>query len=176
MSNGAFVAPIDPPAIAICDAGPLIHLDELNSVGLLAGFEGLLIPEQVCSEVVRHRPQALAAIPLPWARLSVEISTTPRFQSLMTAFSLGRGEQAALTLMQAHPQAVFLSDDAAARMVAKSLRLRSQGTIGLLLRAIRRGQRSRAEILTVLREIPSRSTLHIRAELLRSIIAEVETE
>lgn len=176
MSNGAFVAPIDLPGTAICDAGPLIHLDELGSADLLAGFEGLLIPEQVCAEVVRHRRQALAAILQPWTRMSVEISMAPKIQSLMTAFSLGLGEQAALTLMQAHPQAVFLSDDAAARVVAKALRFRSQGTIGLLLRAIRRGQRSRTEILTVLREIPSRSTLHLRASLLRSIIEEVETE
>jgi hypothetical protein len=42
------------------------------------------------------------------------------------------------------------------------------------LRAIRRGQRSQAEILTLLREIPTRSTLHIRAILLQSVIADVE--
>jgi predicted nucleic acid-binding protein len=92
----------------------------------------------------------------------------------MTAFSLGFGEQAALTLMQSHPQAIFLSDDAAARMVAKSLGLRSQGTIGLLLRAVRLGRRSRDQILSLLRMLPDRSTLHIRASLLKSVIEEVE--
>src|SRR5689334_13081101 len=109
MSNGACVAPIDLPATAICDAGPLIHLDELGATDLLAGFEELLIPEQVCVEVVRHRPQALAGIQLPWARRPVEISTAPMFQVLISSFSLGVGEQAALTLMQAHSRAIFLS-------------------------------------------------------------------
>jgi hypothetical protein len=47
------VAPIEPPATAICDAGPLIHLDELGSVDLLTGFGEILVPEQVCVEVVR---------------------------------------------------------------------------------------------------------------------------
>ena len=168
------MAPIEPPATVVCDAGPLIHLDELASLDLLAGFGEILIPEQVCAEVVRHRPKALESIQLPWLRPSVEISGAPNFQALMTAFSLGLGEQAALTLLQSRPQAIFLSDDAAARMVAKSLRLRSQGTIGLLVRAIRRGLRSRDEILSLLREIPGRSTLHIRASLLQSVIEDVE--
>jgi predicted nucleic acid-binding protein len=169
------VAAIDSPTIAICDAGPLIHLDELGSVDLLTEFGEILIPEQVCVEVTRHRPRALERILLPWSRQSVEISRSPNFQALMAAFSLGLGEQAALTLMQSRPEAIFLSDDAAARMVAKSLRLRSQGTIGLLLRAIRLGQRSQEEILNLLHEIPGRSTLHIRESLLRSVIEEVET-
>jgi len=168
------VALIDLQATAICDAGPLIHLDELGSIDLLAGFEELLIPEQVCTEVVRHRPQALAGIQLPWVRRPVKISTAPVFQALITSFGLGVGEQAALTLMQAHSRAIFLSDDAAARMVAKSLRLRSQGTIGILLRAIRRGQRTRYEVLALLRDIPARSTLHIRAGLLQSVIDDIE--
>lgn len=174
MSSGACVAPIDSPATAICDAGPLIHLDELGSVDLLTGFGEILVPEQVCVEVVRHRPQALEGIQPSWSKPSVEISRAPNFQALMMAFSLGFGEQAALTLMQSHPRAIFLSDDAAARMVAKSLDLRSQGTIGLLLRAVRLGRRSRDQILSLLRMLPNLSTLHIRASLLKSVIEELE--
>lgn len=174
MSNGDCVAPTDSSETVVCDAGPLIHLDELESLDLLEGFGEILIPEQVCAEVGRHRPKALEDFRLPWLRQSVEISSGSNFKALLTAFSLGLGEQAALALMQSHPEAVFLSDDAAARIVAKSLRLRSQGTIGLLVRAIRRGQRSREEILSLLRVIPVRSTLHIRASLLQSVIEEVE--
>lgn len=59
-------------------------------------------------------------------------------------------------------------------MVAKSLGLRSQGTIGLLLRAVRLGQRSRDQIMSLLRMFPNLSMLHIRASLLKSVIEEVE--
>jgi predicted nucleic acid-binding protein len=44
----------------VCDAGPIIHLDELNSLPLLADFDEVLIPEQVWQEVEQHRPNALA--------------------------------------------------------------------------------------------------------------------
>jgi predicted nucleic acid-binding protein len=167
------VAPTEPSAIAVCDAGPLIHLDELGSLDLLNGFEEVLIPDQVCDEVARHRPQALE-IAREWQPGRIEISKSPKFQALMSAFSLGAGEQAALTMMVSCPEAILLCDDAAARLVAKTLGFRSQGTLGVLLRAIRQGQRSQAQVLGLLREIPVRSTLHIKASLLKSVIEEVE--
>lgn len=92
----------------ICDAGPLIHLDELGCFSLLHDFNEVLVPGQVWQEV-----------------------------------TLG---------YQVH------------------------GTIGILIRAIRRGQRTREEILTVLRVLPTRSTLHVRAGLLQDVIARVEAE
>lgn len=68
----------------------------------------------------------------------------------------------------------MLSDDAAARLAAKALRVRAYGTLGVLLRAIRRRQRSREEVLEVLRSLRSRSTLHVSAHLLQQVVEEVE--
>ena len=42
-------------ASAVCDAGPLIHLDELDCLPLLADFSRLLVPERVWAEAMRHR-------------------------------------------------------------------------------------------------------------------------
>lgn len=67
----------------------------------------------------------------------------------------------------------MLCDDAAARLAAKALRIRAYGTLGVLLRAIRRGQRRRDEVLEVLRTLRVRSTLHVSADLLRAIVDEV---
>jgi hypothetical protein len=50
-----------------------------------------------------------------------------------------------------------------------------QGTLGILLRAIRRQQREPRTVADLLRAIPTRSTLHIRPNLLNEIIAEVES-
>jgi hypothetical protein len=46
--------------IVICDAGPVIHLDELGCIDLLSSFSRVLIPVVVWQEVQRHRPNALA--------------------------------------------------------------------------------------------------------------------
>jgi predicted nucleic acid-binding protein len=104
------------------------------------------------------------------------ISTQPVFQTLMQALSLGLGEQAALSLMQNHPQAIFLTDDAAARLAAVTLGYRVHGSIGILLRAVRRQQRTREEVLTLLCTLPTQSTLHIRSNLLQEIINKLESQ
>jgi hypothetical protein len=44
----------------VCDAGPLIHLDPLDCLDLLADLGRILVPETVwAEEVERHRPGAL---------------------------------------------------------------------------------------------------------------------
>lgn len=156
----------------VCDAGPLIHLDEIDCLDLLADFERVLVPEQVWEEVLRHRTSFFEAPFLN--RLSVEIPSDPIFQSSFRSFGLDQGEQAALALMKMHPAAVLLTDDAAARIAAAALGYRSHGTLGVLLRSIRRGQRTHSEVLSILRSIPVQSTLHIRRTLLEEIVRQVE--
>jgi len=51
------MAPIDRTVVA--DAGPLIHLDELGCLDLLADFGAVVVPDAVWREVERHRPRAL---------------------------------------------------------------------------------------------------------------------
>lgn len=167
---------IDVSAIVVCDAGPLIHLDELNCLSLLADFESVLIPEQVWQEVMRHRPQALESTPAMFSKIYVVLSPELSLQALVRSLSLDLGEQAALTLMRSYPNAIFLTDDAAARLAATTLGYAVHGTIGILIRAIRRQQKPKDEVLTILRDLPNQSTLHIRLGLLREIIGKVERE
>lgn len=160
----------------VCDAGPLIHLDELDCLSLLADFEMVLVPEQVWQEVAQHRPQALKKTDVPFQRTEVVIATESPFQAMIKALSLDLGEQAALTLMSQHPQAIFLTDDAAARLAAVTLGYRVHGTIGILLRAIRRQQRSQKEVLAILQKLPQQSTLHLRASLLEDILTRLKSQ
>lgn len=164
------------PVKVVCDAGPLIHLDEVECLPLLVDFDDVLVPEPVWREVVQHRPTALGNPDVALRQVSVTISSDAAFQSLVKSLSLDYGEQAALTLLQTHPEAIFLTDDAAARLAAVALSYRVHGSIGILVRAIRRHQKTREEILAILRDLPARSTLHIRPALLKEVIARVEDE
>ena len=47
------------PTKVICDAGPIIHLDELNCLDLLADYEEIVLPLVVEKEILEHRPYAL---------------------------------------------------------------------------------------------------------------------
>jgi predicted nucleic acid-binding protein len=103
----------------------------------------------------------------------VEPAKSVRFRAIAHALSLGAGEQAALSCAELEHGGILLTDDSAARLAAKALGYRAHGTLGILLRALRRGQRSRQEVLSLLRTIPSSSTLHLRRDLLEEIIQEV---
>jgi len=169
------MAPLDRP-IVVADAGPLIHLDELGCLDLLTDFSTAYTTQPVWREVVRHRstltPQAIS-------KLRIEKPSWPVGSAVMAmaeAFDLDAGEISALGLMQQLSADLLLCDDAAARLVAESLGYGVHGTIGLVIRAIRRQQRTKPQVLEILRAIPTRSTLFIKPSLLAEICDHVARE
>lgn len=164
------------PIRVVCDAGPIIHLDELKCLDLLADFDAVLVLEAVWHEVTRHRPEALTRSDVQLARVTTALREQAGFAALAQAFSLDAGEQEALALVRQQPNAMLLTDDAAARLVAEQMGLRAHGTLGVLLRSIRRGLRTPEQVLSLLRSLPQDSTLYIRTSLLDTILARVRQE
>jgi predicted nucleic acid-binding protein len=161
------------PSIVIADAGPLIHLDELDALGVLADFEQILVPDAVWREVEHHRPAALQRMAAQLLRQAAP-PASQIVDALTSMFTLHLGEKEALICCLAHPDSLLLTDDTAARMAAKNLGLKAHGTVGLLIRALRCQLRTKAEVLQLLAEIPQRSTLHIRPAFLATVIRQVD--
>ncbi len=160
----------------VCDSGPIIHLDELNCLHLLEDFQEVLIPDAVQKEIKRYRPLSLSKLSVPFVFSPGNISDNARLLTLCRVFSLDVGEIEALSLMEKNPQALFLTDDASARMVAEQMGFRVHGTIGILVRAIRRSQMEAKEVLSLLKEIPSKTTLFIKRSLLDEIVIKIKKE
>lgn len=161
--------------VVVCDAGPLIHLDELDCLDLLGDFPEVLVPEAVWREVLKHRPPALEKKTVVLVRIAPSGGqTTPLLRGLFETMSLHRGEQEALALATKHEDALLLTDDTAARLAAGVLGIGVHGTIGILIRSIRRSQRTRGQVLDLLRAIPAKSTLHLNRSFLAKIIDQVE--
>jgi len=78
--------------------------------------------------------------------------------------------------MSKKPGLMFLTDDAAARLVATKLGYNVHGTIGILIRAIRRDLMEAEEVIGTLKRIPLKVTLHIKPSLLKEVISRVERE
>lgn len=152
----------------VSDAGPIIHLDELGAIDLLADFQLVYVPDEVWIEVERHRPQAIRRIAAQLSKCSPP--NCERVDSIKAMYSLHRGEYAALCQCMVFKNALLLTDDTAARLAAKALAMNAHGTIGLLLRALRRSHLSKDETLRLLGEIPQRSSLHVRPSFLAEII------
>ena len=83
---------------------------------------------------------------------------------------------ARVTVVDAGPLIHLLTDDAAARLAGESVGLHVHGTIGVLIRSIRSGRRSKAEVLSLLRGLPRTSSLHISRGLLDTVILQVSQE
>ena len=75
--------------------------------------------------------------------------------------------------MQQSPGAILPTDDAAARLVAERLAYEVHGTIRVVVRALRRQQRTKRQVLNLLRSVPRRSSLFIESRLLDSVIEPV---
>ena len=166
------MATTDFPSV-VCDAGPLIHLDELDCLDLLGNFGKILIPKIVWNEAIAHRPRLLLRNIPAASILEGGAESSPQLLSLSDSLELDAGEKAAIALMEGGSAKLFLCDDAAARLAAESLGFAVHGTIGILVRSIRQATRTRQQVLELLQEIPQRSSLHISRRLLEAVIAEV---
>jgi predicted nucleic acid-binding protein len=162
--------------LVVLDAGPLIHLDELHCLHLLEGFNALLIPSVVWREATHHRP-GLKLENIPSAKISDPLGPSPL--PLVTASfanELHAGEIAAITLLYEAGGGMLLSDDDAARQTAESLGFPVTGTLGLLLRGIRRGKISSRDVRSLIANFPQHCTLHISRTLLKRFSASIPTD
>jgi predicted nucleic acid-binding protein len=158
----------------VFDAGPIIHLDELNCLDLLCEFQEILLAETVWDEINQYRPFALQRPDLSLIRCPQAYPTDEQLFTMCRTFSLDAGEIGALAIMEENPMAVFFTDDAAARLVAEQMRFKVHGTIGIFIRSIRKGHMKPEQVLRTLREIPLKSTLHIKPSLLETVIRKIE--
>jgi predicted nucleic acid-binding protein len=160
----------------ICDAGPLIHLDELGSLQLMQDFSEVIIPERVKQEVLRYRSISFAETNIIWRIFPDVLSPGASLQTMCRAFSLDSGEMSALSILSHYPDAVFLTDDAAARLVATKSGYKVHGTVGILVRAIRRDMMTAEEVLEVLKNLKWKSSLYIGDAILDEVMVSIKNE
>lgn len=163
------------PALVVADAGPLMHLDELAALDVLSDYAEVFVPNAVWLEVQHHRPQALQHAIVKLVRQPPPPASA-RINAMTAIYTLHHGEREALTLCLDHAVDVLLTDDTAARLAAKTLNITTHGTLGLLIRAVRRHLRTPSEVLALLAAIPQQTTLHIRPSLLNEIVTRVKAE
>jgi predicted nucleic acid-binding protein len=168
------VAASEPAQLVVCDAGPLIHLDELRCLDLLNAYTEIYVPGAVWREVQTHRPSAFRRRRVLLQRVEIVPDPTPELVSFIQSYTLDRGEQEAFRLLQQFPEATLLTDDQAARAVAEKMHYPIHGTLGVLVFGLEQGRRTKRQTLNLLRAIPRRTTLHLATDLLQRVIAQVK--
>src|SRR5947207_13241719 len=86
--------------LVVCDAGPLIHLDQLDCLDLLTDFSRIVIPDAVWLEVEHHRPSALKLEAVEFVRLKPKGEPSPELISMTSLLALHAGELHAVQIAQ----------------------------------------------------------------------------
>ncbi len=137
---------------AVSDAGPLIHLSEIDSLHLLGTFNPLLNPETVYEEI------DAGGIPDELANLSYEIVDADGIK--VYAEELDAGESAAIAVAQDRG-VVLLTDDLAARETASDAGVEVHGSIGVIALSYGRGVLDRDEAVVRMRTLPRETSLFV---------------
>jgi predicted nucleic acid-binding protein len=127
------------PETAVCDTGPVLHLHEANALDLLLLIDSVWVPSAVDRELIRlvgnwpaHRPGQLQVFEL-------EARSAEQAAQWAAAGLLHAAESEALALALQLKAHWYLTDDTAARELAKSLGVEAHGSLGLVLWAAARG-------------------------------------
>jgi len=137
--------------VAVADAGPLIHLDEIDALHLLAVADELLIPQTVYEE--------LEAGTVPSAFDYIEYELVEAEETELTV-DLDPGEIAALAVATER-SAVLLTDDLAARDAAEDITVEVHGSIGVIVLAYTRGELTKSNAAELMRALQTETSLFV---------------
>ena len=137
---------------AVSDAGPLIHLAEIDSLELLATFDTLLVPETVYNEI------DAGGVPDGLADLSYELVEAD--ESRVGTEELDAGERAAVTVADKRG-VILLTDDLAARETASDAGVEVRGSIGVIALGHGSGLLDRDEAASRMRALQRETSLFV---------------
>ena len=161
--------------IAVADAGPLIHLEEIGQLPLMTLFDKLLLPDAVWDEAVVNGSVPRASLEqLPClARTSAVESEVLRFIQANSLNDLHRGERESLFVCSQQSIPLLLTDDLAVRDAAKRLGLTPIGSLGVIVRAFRCGRLTKFAAEQCLRDLQSVSSLFVTPAIVEMAIEQL---
>jgi predicted nucleic acid-binding protein len=147
----------------VSDTGPILHLYESQALNLLSLAGAVHIPTAVQAEIAYH-----ISVWQPPAWLTVDTLVEPHATEAVNwrqAGLLHTGEAEAVALARQLKADWFLTDDAAARLLAQTLGLETHGSLGIVLWAAIAGHINQIEAETALNQL-ALSSLWVSARAL----------
>lgn len=137
---------------AVCDAGPIIHLAEIESLSLLSVVDHLFVPETVVSELEDGG--------LPDGLTVLDYTTVCSDPDLIAADDLDPGEVAALGVA-VDRDATLLTDDFVARQRVAERGVEVHGSLGVVALAYARNQIDRDDAVSSMRNLQRETSLFV---------------
>ncbi|MFC7155244.1 nucleic acid-binding protein [Halomarina halobia] len=138
--------------VAVSDAGPLIHLAEIDSLDFPSAFDALVIPRTVYRELEEGGvPEGLSEVDHDLVTAEGDPSVTAE---------LDPGETAALAVANER-DAILLTDDFAAREAATAADVEVHGSLGIIALGYARGTLAREEAASLMRALQRETSLFV---------------
>jgi len=162
--------------IVIADASPLIFLAKIRQLDLVHRLLGqdIRVPRPVHREVMRPGIDPVERDTLESFFTDCTIEVVPRPRSFASAMSTA--DNAALTLAIRSKADLLLCDERVTRTVAETEGVRSLGTLGILLLAMRNGLLPRIETRRLVDLLVSTHGFRIGVELYQAVLGEIGNE
>lgn len=150
------------PVAAVADSGPIIHLNEIGQLRLLAVFSVVHYPDAVWRELVDSQ-RVSADVLASDTNVRHDISATMMNQIRLEpgVKALHDGEIEAIALCRELSIGLLLTDDLAARTAAQKLGIRPVGSLGIVVRAAVDGRIDFAEAEECLHQLHRVSSLFV---------------
>jgi predicted nucleic acid-binding protein len=114
----------------VADTGPILHLREAGALHLLPLIGSVILSPLVCDELQTLAPKLRAALPQEIEVQELSAAARERASAWLQAGLLDGGEAEALALALAMKPDWFLTDDAAARLMAEAMGIEAHGSLG----------------------------------------------
>jgi len=137
---------------AVSDAGPLIHLAEIDSLDLFATFDTLLVPETVYREI------EAGGVPDGLSEVTYELVEAD--ETHVGTDELDAGERAAIAVAKKR-RIVLLTDDLSARAAASDAGVEVHGSLGIIALGHGREVLDRDEAASQMRTLQRETSLFV---------------
>ena len=147
---------------AVLDAGPIIHLNQIERLDVLEVIENKATTEEVKKEVGQEIVEKSG---LNVLELSPE--SKDRAKHLSNKYNIELGESTTISLCDQEDIDLILTDDLDARDTAKRLQIDAHGTLALVTRAYSEDILSQAEAIDTVEELRKDSSLFLTSDLVK---------
>lgn len=160
--------------IVVADASPLIFLAKVRQLSLLRELLGpdILVPLAVSREVLVPGLDQAERDVLEVFLASCSVEPVPRPRVFARAMSAA--DNVALTLAIQRNADILLCDERLTRLMAETEGIRPLGTLGVLLRAMRKGLLVPSETRRLVDLLVGTHSFRIGIELYQTVLREIE--
>lgn len=159
---------------AVSDAGPLIHLCEIDGLPLLHIFDVIHLPHAVNVEISDSRENISKEICVTVHRISE--TKTSLFIIEKGLENLHAGEIGCLYLCKQINLPILLTDDLSVRDAAKSFQITPVGSLGIVVKAYKRGLISLVEAEQRITDLYDISSLFVTRTIVELAIEQLHRQ